>query len=110
MTFGVPNDCAIVAAMTLSGKSRREVEGAAAEFGYVRGEGLPTWAILALVEKFGARGNVSVRRGATPRTIGGAATGLVFTRSHVMPMVRGRCSNINGEGDELVTFVWSNAH
>lgn len=49
-------------------------------------------------------------QGMTPKAFSGskttqAKTGLVFTKNHVMPMVKGVLSNYNGHGDEQIVVV-----
>jgi hypothetical protein len=48
-------------------------------------------------------------KGMTARQFSGKTTarGLVFTKAHVMPMVRGQVSNFNGHGEEQVVAVAS---
>lgn len=69
--------------------------------------------IMMVWDVIGKMPDLSLTRAAstfTPKNLSGSAlvdgkTGLVFTRTHVMPMVNGRLSNFNGHGEERVIAV-----
>lgn len=76
-----------------------------------KSEGLPTNKVISIAwELYGEKPDFSQTKEArnqTPKSYSGKTklTGLVFTSSHVMPMIKGVVSNFNGYGDDPVAAV-----
>jgi hypothetical protein len=81
-----------------------------------KSEGLMVKQVIGIVWNiYGEMPNLNLTREAKDKTpkefsahkLGKLHTGLVFTRAHVMPMIKGVVSNFNGYGEELITVVAS---
>lgn len=104
------DNCVVVALSRITGEAKSKVFRLLLNAGG-RPHGATPAQIAVVLERLGyewsVRGTKEARR-MTPREVSGKTwdgTWLVFTKDHVMPLVRGRVSNFNGCGDEPITFV-----
>lgn len=108
------SDCAIVAVTTLTGATRKDVLARAKAVYEFTGEGLPTWAFIALLEDFGLRlvtGKTRSFKGSgknvweAAAALKGAKKAALFVDGHVMPVLAGHVSNLCGYGEEPAVFA-----
>lgn len=107
--------CWIVALTRTLGVSESRVKSAARSNGWdSKSSGLPLSTVISVAWDFlGYQPDLSLTKAASSYTVRrlsashivNGKTGIVFTKSHVMPLVDGHLSNFNGHGDEMVVVV-----